>query len=419
MLNSTIIQKIKLEGIKLKFIDLFAGIGGFRKGMEFNGHKCVLSCEIDTQARKSYSAIYNESNDFPNDVRKLVEKKELPEDYDVLCAGFPCQPFSRAGRREGFKSDKSGNLFFSIMDIIDNTNPNIVFLENVKGLLTSGIITEPTESKNGINPKYVEIEKGLTFKIILEHLNSHGYDVQWQLISSAHFIAHKRERVYIIATKRNNTLKRIFPIHSKIDTIRFDNNLFKNMLEDESFNFIKKESNIFKLNDKNILIDMETKKEFEFKSTTPWRNFGLMINGNILTSKVKHNPETIYKLSELLEKDVDNKHILTKEEEEKQRVAKSPKTWKSGNKMGRMSFPDNIDKPCRTLTANSSGREMMVLPYKGQYRKLTAKEYYRLQGFTDKDYDKAIKAGVSESQIKKQAGNAVTVSTIKAIVGRF
>ena len=84
-----------------------------------------------------------------------------------------------------------------------------------------------------------------------------------------------------------------------------------------------------------------------------------------------------------------------------------------------MSFPDKVDKPSRTLTASSSGREMMVVAYKGKFRKLTAKEYYRLQGFQDEDYNKAIKAGVSESQIKKQAGNAVTVSTIKAIVSRF
>ena len=404
----------------MRFIDLFAGIGGFRKGMESHGHKCVLSCEIDTQARKSYSAIYNEKNDFPNDVTKLVEKKQLPNDYDVLCAGFPCQPFSRAGRREGFKSDKSGNLFFSVMDIIENSNPNTVFLENVKGLLTSGIITEPTETtKNGINPKYIEVEKGRTFKIILEYLHTHGYDAQWQLISSAHYIAHKRERVYIVATKRKDTIKQIFPIHSNIQQLKYNDKIFKNMLENNDYNFIKKESFIFKLDKNNDLINVDTNKIFEFSNSTPWKNFGIMINGNILTSKVKYEPKTIYKLSDILEKEVDEKHILSKEEEEKQRYAKSPKTWKSGNKMGRMSFPDNIDKPSRTLTASSAGREMMVVPYKGKFRKLTAKEYYRLQGFKDSDYDKAIKAGVSESQIKKQAGNAVTVTTIKAIVSRF
>ena len=404
----------------MRFIDLFAGIGGFRKGMEEHGHECVLSCEIDNQARKSYSAIYNEKNDFPNDVTKLVEKKQLPENYDVLCAGFPCQPFSRAGRREGFNSNKSGNLFFSVMDIIDNTNPNMVFLENVKGLLTSGIITEPSTSiKNGINPKYVEVEKGRTFKIILEYLHTHGYDAQWQLISSAHFIAHKRERVYIIATKRKKTLKQIFPIHTNVQELNYNSNTFKNMLEKEEFNFIKKESFIFKLDKNNDLINTETNEVFNFSNTTPWKNFGLMINGNILTSKVKHEPETIFKLSELLEKEVDEKLILSTQEEEKQRYAKSAKTWKSGNKMGKMSFPDKIDKPSRTLTANSSGREMMVVAYKDTFRKLSAKEYYRLQGFKDEDYNKAIKAGVSESQIKKQAGNAVTVSTIKAIVSRF
>lgn len=405
----------------MKFIDLFAGIGGFRKGMEKHGHKCVLSCEIDNSARKSYSAIHDEKNDFPNDVTKLLSDSKIPK-YDVLCAGFPCQPFSRAGRREGFNSDKNGNLFFSVMDIIDNTNPERVFLENVKGLLTSGIITEPTEvKKNGITPKYIEVEKGLTFKIILEYLDSHGYDAQWQLINSAHFIAHKRERVYIVAKKREKSFKQIFPIHIDSTLIKFSDKTFENILDDEKYDLIKKESYRFKFDKDYNLIDIATGKEFIFTNTTPWKNFGMMIDGNILTAKVKHEPETNYKLADMLEEDddIDKKHIISKEEEEKQRYAKSPKTWKSGNKMGRMSFPDRLDKPSRTLTANSSGREMMVIKYKDRFRKLTAKEYFRLQGFTDKDYDKAIKAGVGESQIKRQAGNAVTVKTIEAIVGRF
>lgn len=405
----------------MKFIDLFAGIGGFRKGMEEHGHTCVLSCEIDNNARKSYAAIHNEENNFPNDVTKLLTNSTIPK-YDVLCAGFPCQPFSRAGSREGFNNDRNGNLFFSVMDIIDETNPKIVFLENVKGLLTSGVITNPGEkTKNGITPKYVETEKGLTFKIILEYLNNHGYDAQWQLINSAHFIAHKRERVYIIATKRKKSLKQIFPIHGDTSEIKFSDKLFENMLANEQYDLIKKESYQFKLDKDSKLIDMTTNKEFSFSNATPWKNFGIMLNGNIFTAKVKHEPEKIFKLEDMLvnDKDVDIKHILSKEEEEKQRYAKSPKTWKSGNKMGRMSFPDKIDKPSRTLTANSSGREMMVLAYKDKFRKLTAKEYFRLQGFTDIDYDKAINAGVSESQIKRQAGNAVTATTIKAIVARF
>jgi len=403
----------------LKFIDLFAGIGGFRKGMEAHGHECVLSCEIDNHARKSYGAIHGLKHDFPTDVTTLTQTN-IPE-YDVLCAGFPCQPFSRAGRREGFNSNKNGNLFFSVMDIIDKTNPKIVFLENVKGLLTSGVITEPTEKiENGINPKYIEVEKGLTFGIILEYLNSHGYDVQWQLINSAHFIAHKRERVYIVATKKTDSFKQIFPFHVSTSELKFDKNTFNTMLNNEKFHFIKKESFQFKLNNKNEFIDQKTKKPFLFSGVTPWKNFGIMINGNIFTSKVKFEPLTNFKLEDMLEKGkVDKKHILSHEEEEKQRYAKSPKTWKSGHKMGRMSFPDKIDKPSRTLTANSSGREMMVLPYADKFRKLTAREYFRLQGFLDTDYDKAITAGVSESQIKKQAGNAVTVTTIKAIVERL
>ncbi|WP_108062643.1 DNA cytosine methyltransferase [Poseidonibacter lekithochrous] len=415
----------------MTFIDLFAGIGGFRKGMEAHGHKCVLSCEIDNSARKSYSAIhYNDPGkaeryeEFPNDVTKLVDKNQLPEQFDVLCAGFPCQPFSRAGRREGFSNDRSGNLFFSVMDIINHSEPKKVFLENVKGLLTSGIIEEPTDvdPEAKIKPKYIEVDKGLTFKIILEFLDKHGYDAQWQLINSAHFIAHKRERVYIVATKRKETFEQIFPIHVEKETINTKKLSYTKILNNPKYNFISKESFQFKFNAEYELIDSKTKKPFVFSKTTPWKNFGMMIGGKILTAKVKHNPEIIHKLSDYLQSndEIDSKFILSKEEEEKQRYAKSAKTWeKSGNKMGNMAFPDSIEKPSRTLTANSSGREMMVIAYKDKFRKLTPLEYYKLQGFTEEDYEKAIKAGVSEGQIKKQSGNAVTVSTIKAIAKRF
>lgn len=407
----------------MTFIDLFAGIGGFRKGMEAHGHKCVLSCEIDNNARKSYSAIHNENLDsFPNDVTKLIIKNQLPKSYDVLCAGFPCQPFSRAGRREGFNNDRSGNLFFSVMDIIDNTNPNMVFLENVKGLLTSGIIEEPDIDENAkIKPKYVEVEKGLTFKIILQYLYEHGYDVQWQLINSAHFIAHKRERVYIIATKRKNTFNKIFPIHATKKILYTKNLSFNKILEDKEHEFTN-EFFQFSFDNNKKLIDIKTNKPFAFSKVSPWKNFGMMIDGKILTAKIKYEPKIIYKLSDYLEKGkIDSTYFLSKEEEKKQRYAKSSKTWKSGHKMGNMSFPDSIDRPSRTLTANSSGREMMVIEDPGtkRFRKLTAKEYYLLQGFQEEDYNKVIKAGVTDNQIKKQAGNAVTVSTIKAIVERF
>lgn len=405
----------------MRFIDLFAGIGGFRKGLEAHGHKCVLSCEIDNNARKSYCAIHNEDNTFPNDVTTLLKDvKNFPK-YDILCAGFPCQPFSRSGSREGFQNKTSGNLFFSVMDIINATNPDVIFLENVKGLLTSGVIEEPTgETKKGIIPKYVEVDKGLTFKIILEYLDSHGYNAQWQLINSAHFIAHKRERVYIVATKKENPYKQIFPFHTVKKELLYNQNLFSELLEDSNYDFVHKENAIFSFSSKGTLLD-EKGKTFKFSNTTtPWKNFGMMIDGHILTAKVKHEPKKIYKLKDYLQKEpIDSKYILSKEEEEKQRYAKSPKTWKSGNKMGRMAFPDSIEKPSRTLTANSSGREMMVLAHGNKFRKLTAKEYYLLQGFSEKDYENVIKAGVSESQIKKQAGNAVTVTTINKIVTKF
>ena len=122
---------------KLKFIDLFAGIGGFHLALNSLGMKCVFTSEIDEFARKTYAANFketylNDPNLFAGDIWE-VNFKKIP-DFDILCAGFPCQPFSQAGHKRGFKDNKDGNLFFSIEEILRIKKPRAFFLENVRHL---------------------------------------------------------------------------------------------------------------------------------------------------------------------------------------------------------------------------------------------------------------------------------------------
>ena len=172
----------------MKFFDLFAGIGGFRVGLEAHGHECVGSCEIDKYARKIYGKNFGHEPEY-KDVRD-IEAKDLPE-FDILCAGFPCQSFSIVGNRMGFE-DKRGNLFFEIIRLAKEKRPSILLLENVKGLLSH--------------------EKGETFRIMLQTLDECGYDVSWQLLNSRYFVPQSRERVYIIANLRGSSGRKILPL---------------------------------------------------------------------------------------------------------------------------------------------------------------------------------------------------------------
>lgn len=120
-----------VENPKFKFIDIFAGIGGFRLAMQNLGGKCVFTSEWDKDAKRTYKANFGE-RPF-GDITKAETKKFIPDGFDLLCAGFPCQAFSIAGKRGGFE-DTRGTLFFDVAEIIKRKQPKAVFLENVKGL---------------------------------------------------------------------------------------------------------------------------------------------------------------------------------------------------------------------------------------------------------------------------------------------
>lgn len=178
----------------MKFLDLFAGIGGFRLGMESAGHKCIGFCDIDKFARASYKAIHNTKGEI-----ELHDITTVSDEFirgigsvDVICGGFPCQAFSIAGARRGFE-DTRGTLFFEICRFASILRPKYLFLENVRGLLNH--------------------DGGATFETIIRTLDGLGYDVEWQVLNSKNFgVPQNRERVFIIGHLRGQRTRNVFPI---------------------------------------------------------------------------------------------------------------------------------------------------------------------------------------------------------------
>lgn len=177
---------LPVENPKFTFIDLFAGIGGFRMAMQNLGGKCVFSSEWDAQAQKTYLLNYGE---VPfGDITKESVKAYIPDHFDVLCAGFPCQAFSLAGKRLGFEETR-GTLFFDVAEILRRKRPKAFFLENVKGLLIH--------------------DKGRTIQTILKVLREDldYYVPDPQIVNAMNFgVPQHRERVYIVGFRKDQNV---------------------------------------------------------------------------------------------------------------------------------------------------------------------------------------------------------------------
>ena len=161
----------------IRFIDLFAGIGGFRQGFEKEGFQCVFTSEIDKACQDVYFDNYGE---MPSGDITQINPKNIP-DFEILLGGFPCQPFSISGKKRGFE-DTRGTLFFDICRIIEEKYPKVIVLENVKHLI------------------YHDNKK--TFRIILDSLSNLGYKVSYKILNSINFgLPQNRERIFIVASK--------------------------------------------------------------------------------------------------------------------------------------------------------------------------------------------------------------------------
>ncbi len=173
---------------RFTFIDLFAGMGGFRLAMQKQGGKCVFSSEWNSFAQKTYMANFGE---MPfGDITKEETKQHIPENFDILCAGFPCQPFSIAGiskkkslgRETGFEDETQGTLFFDVADILRRHRPKAFYLENVKNLLSH--------------------DKGHTFEVIRSTLEKLDYSIHYRVMDGKAFVPQHRERIMIVGFDR-------------------------------------------------------------------------------------------------------------------------------------------------------------------------------------------------------------------------
>ena len=191
-------EKSKIQATPFTFIDLFAGIGGFHLAMHSVGGKCIFASEIDKFARKTYFENFKKISPelfnggmFNEDINK-ISPQDIP-DFDCLCAGFPCQPFSYAGLKKGFEDKTKGTLFFNIREILKAKRPKMFFWENVKGLVSH--------------------KNGETLKTILDVLeNELEYHIFSTVLSSLDFgLPQKRERWYCVGFRKDLTVNFSFP----------------------------------------------------------------------------------------------------------------------------------------------------------------------------------------------------------------
>ena len=179
------------------FIDMFAGIGGFRSGMEQAGHKCVGWIEWNKFARQSYQAMYNTKGEWNAKDIQQVKGEELPN-ADVWCFGFPCQDVSVAGKQAGIRKGTRSGLFFEVVRLLEEriknkqALPKYLFAENVKNLLS--------------------IDGGWGFTRLQIEMDKVGYDIEWSVINSTEVVPQNRERVYIIGHLRGQSTRKVFPI---------------------------------------------------------------------------------------------------------------------------------------------------------------------------------------------------------------
>lgn len=391
-------MELDLRKERFYYMDLFSGIGGFRQGLELanTNFQCVLSCEIDEKARETYSTLYNLDKQYNYyDENKFIEDKELfykdinqlaelskdllnqviCPSLDMICGGFPCQPFSRSGKRRSFNDINKGNLFFSILEIINKTKPTDILLENVKGILTVGenvIVSD--ENAIGYNIRKEEIDKGRTFLDIIHMLTKEGYFIEWQVLNSNKVVPQNRERVFIHGNSKG---KKIFPIiinsnqnDSYKEFVREVRSRNQSQIMSYKNNLLKKYKVIYE-EGKLELVELHTKTIFEFGKITPFLNWGqAFIIGDdlyIITAKLDdYISDVSLKMEKYLETDYQkvNKYNLNHNQIMKQIWSKSSKVVSSGNKMGNMNFPDSVFKPSRTLTATGTlGREIMIVGY--------------------------------------------------------
>lgn len=371
----------------MKFLDLFAGIGGFRLGMEAARHECVGFCEIDKFARKSYKAIHNTEGEIELHDITAVSDESIRRigRVDVICGGFPCQAFSLAGNRRGFE-DTRGTLFFEIARFASILRPKYLFLENVKGLLNH--------------------DGGATFETMLGTLDELGYDVEWQVLNSKNFgVPQNRERVFIIGHLRGECTKRIFPLSSAGKQVDKHQEQSTNTLTTRYPN---------SQGVGTYIIESESQRVRSIGNINPSGNG---MNGEVYESTGLAPTLTTNKGEGV--KIIQRAHGYNRGREHDIAPTLTSNSYQENNLVKAVDFYNKITKDeVGTLTSSGGGSTVRAGSFGitdgYRIRKLTPRECWRLQGFPDFAFDKAQEVN-SNSQLYKQAGNSVTVNVIAAI----
>ncbi|MFY0484476.1 DNA (cytosine-5-)-methyltransferase [Staphylococcus haemolyticus] len=425
----------------MKFIDICSGIGGFRSALEKHGHECMAFAEIDKFAKQSYKAIYDTENEEElDDITSVTDEhfRLYRGQVDIITGGFPCQAFSIAGNRRGFE-DTRGTIFFHIARAIKEIQPSYVLLENVKGLLSH--------------------DKGRTYGTIVQALDELGYFIEWGLFNSKYWgVPQNRERVYILVTRKDvwkePKLFNLVKQQTSVDT-RLVDILEKDV--DESYYLSEEKTRKLTLNEDlsgrlnhydyrdvdsvhsvnrvsptlNTMQGGDRQPKVAVPVLTPDR-----VNKRQNGRRFKENNEPMFTLTS------QDRHGIAISENVSQLKRKSFVSKKEFGRMGKQAcetMNENIEELKNgttvnaynktidqtglspTLTTRPEGFKTAILPITEdlRIRKLTPLECWRLQGFSDEQFYKAKNSGVSKSQLYKQAGNAVTVNVVDAIVGEL
>ena len=379
----------------MKFLDLFAGVGGIRLGMEQAGHECVGWVEWDKFARKSYVAIHKPDGEFTEKDINNVVSQELPK-ADCWCFGFPCQDISLAGKQGGFTNGKRSSLFFTVTGLIrqlkEEDRPSYLFIENVKNLLS--------------------INKGWDFAKLLIEMDEIGYDVEWDVLDSAEVVPQHRERIFIIGHLRGRSTRKVFPI------IREDGNANK---PDKSVNQIGNISN-----SKSFGGNPQTGRVYGTDGIALTLS---TMQGGGLEPKIAIREATKKGYAEAIAGDsvnISQPNSKTRRGRVGKQLANTLETSLNQGVVIPTLTPDRVNKRQNGRRFKEDGDPEFTLTaqdrhgiYNGlRIRKLTPKECWRLQGFPDWAFDKAQEVN-SNSQLYKQAGNSVTVPVIKAIAEKL
>ena len=372
-----------MEGVitgTIRFFDLFSGIGGFREGLNrAGGFTCVGHCEVDAHADKNYRLLFDTEGEWYCDDARAIETGRMPG-FDLLCAGFPCQAFSIAGKREGF-ADARGTLFFEIARLVEARRPAYFLLENVPGLLSH--------------------DKGRTFYTILRTFWELGYHVEWKVLNSKDFgVPQSRKRVYIVGYLDGRCAGKILPVPETNGTALIQlrpGRPGKRVYHPDGLSCtltsgtggMGGKTGLYEV---GIPIKEATRKGY--KMAYPGDSIDLGYAG--LNSRRGRVGQGIA-------------HTLTTGSQQGtlQFMGASP-AGTEARKGGR-----SVEAPEETLsTITAADRQGNA--YHGRIRRLTPRECLRLQGYHDGQIDRII-GDTSDSQLYKQAGNGVTVNVIEAI----